>query len=269
MMLDLLHRSRMQFPGMALGFLQRLEDEAVSHCRQRQVGGKNLFSYDQVQQRLATLQANVTIATAMCLNSSKKAGTRNDLSGAGLEANAVKTVVTDLMQDSAQSLLQLVGAKGYRLDHIAGRALIDSRPFQIFEGSNDILYIQIAEAIQKLMHRRKINNLLAFVSVFELTSRTAAYLKVHLNIDLILPLSQRRLNAFGQLISRIIALQLVEELGDSGYHPVLIANCREQLIQRIAAEVSGFRALGSNNYHEVDKHSGWLDCFYQQENRNR
>jgi alkylation response protein AidB-like acyl-CoA dehydrogenase len=269
MMLDLLHRSRMQFPGMALGFLQRLEDEAVSHCRQRQVGGKNLFSYDQVQQRLATLQANVTIATAMCLNSSKKAGTRNDLSGAGLEANAVKTVVTDLMQDSAQSLLQLVGAKGYRLDHIAGRALVDSRPFQIFEGSNDILYIQIAEAIQKLMHRRKINNLLAFVSVFELTSRTAAYLKVHLNIDLILPLSQRRLNAFGQLISRIIALQLVEELGDSGYHPVLIANCREQLIQRIAAEVSGFRALGSNNYHEVDKHSGWLDCFYQQENRNR
>ncbi|HMB15179.1 MAG TPA: acyl-CoA dehydrogenase [Pelovirga sp.] len=270
MMLDLLHRSRMQFPGMALGFLQRLEDEAVAHCQQRQVGGKNLSSYDQVQQRLSALQANVTITAAMCLNSSKKAATTNDLSGAGLEANAVKTFVTDMMQESAQSLLQLVGAKGYRLDHIAGRALVDSRPFQIFEGSNDILYIQIAEAIQKLMQRRKESNLLAFISSFELTSRAADYLKDRLNIDLTLPLSQRRLNAFGQLISRIIALQLVEELGDSGYNRVLIANAREHLIQRIAAELSSFVALVSSTYHETNAdHNNWLDCFYRQEKRDR
>ncbi len=269
MMLDLLHRSRMQFPGMALGFLQRMEDEAVSHCQQRLVGGKSLFSYDQVQQRLSALQANVTIATAMCLNSSKKAGATNDLSGAGLEANAVKTTVTDLMQESAQSLLQLVGAKGYRLDHIAGRALVDSRPFQIFEGSNDILYIQIAEAVQKLMQRHKVNNLKTFLSSFELTSRASDYLNSLLDIDLTLPLAQRRLNAFGQLISRIIALQLVDELGDSGYSPVLIANCREHLIQRIAAELSGFQALGSSTYQETDSHTqNWLDCFYRQEDHD-
>jgi alkylation response protein AidB-like acyl-CoA dehydrogenase len=269
MMLDLLHRSRMQFPGMALGFLQRMEDEAVTHCQQRQVGGKNLFAYDQVQQRLSALQANVTIAAAMCLNSSKKAGTHNDLSGAGLEANAVKTFVTDLMQEAAQSLLQLVGAKGYRLDHIAGRALVDSRPFQIFEGSNDILYIQIAEAVQKMMQRSKKNNLLAFISAFELTSRAADYLKAHLNVELTLPLSQRQLNSFGQLISRIIALQLVEELGDSGYSAPLIANSREHLIQRIAAEISGFSALAGSTYNETASHnSNWLDSFYRQEKHN-
>lgn len=268
MMLDLLHRSRMQFPGMALGFLQRMEDEAVAHCRQRQVGGKSLFSYDQVQQRLSALQSNVTIAAAMCLNSSKKAGTENDLSSAGLEANAVKTLVTDLMQESAQSLLQLVGAKGYRLDHIAGRALVDSRPFQIFEGSNDILTIQIAEAVQKMMHRQKENNLLTFVNTFELTSRAADYLKTHLNIELTLPLSQRQLNAFGQLISHIIALQLVEELGDSGYSATLIEHCREHLIQRIAAELSGFLALGNSSYNETDSNNNWLDCFYRQEKHN-
>ncbi len=266
MMLDLLHRSRMQFPGMALGFLQRLEDEAVAHCQQRQVGGKSLFAYDQVQQRLSALQASVTIAQAMCLNSSKKAGTNNDLSGAGLEANAVKTFVTDLMHGAAQSLLQLVGAKGYRLDHIAGRALIDSRPFQIFEGSNDILYIQIAEAIQKMLQRRKENSLLAFISTFELTNRTADQLKKHLNLELILPLSQRQLNAFGQLISRIMALQLVEELGDSGYNAKLIENCRSHLIQTISTELCGFQALASCSYNEPDSNNNnWLDCFYRQE----
>ncbi len=50
MMLDLLHRSRMQFPAM--GFLNRIQEEATRHCRERLVGGKNLFGYDQIQSRL-------------------------------------------------------------------------------------------------------------------------------------------------------------------------------------------------------------------------
>ena len=37
MMLDLLHRSRMQFPAMAMGFLARILDEATCHCRERLV----------------------------------------------------------------------------------------------------------------------------------------------------------------------------------------------------------------------------------------
>lgn len=55
MMLDLLHRSRMSFPGMAMGFIQRMLDEAITHCQQRFVGGKSLLKYDQVQQRLKTI----------------------------------------------------------------------------------------------------------------------------------------------------------------------------------------------------------------------
>jgi len=61
-----------------------------------------------------------------------------DTSRFDLIANSVKSVITDYMQSAAQNLLQLMGAKGYKLDHIAGRSLTDSRPFQIFEGSNDI-----------------------------------------------------------------------------------------------------------------------------------
>jgi alkylation response protein AidB-like acyl-CoA dehydrogenase len=34
MMLDILHRSRLQFPGMSTGHLKRMLDEAVSHCKQ-------------------------------------------------------------------------------------------------------------------------------------------------------------------------------------------------------------------------------------------
>jgi len=44
MMLDLLHRSRMQFPGMAMGFIHRLLDESIEHVNQRAIGGKPLFT---------------------------------------------------------------------------------------------------------------------------------------------------------------------------------------------------------------------------------
>src|SRR5690625_5979026 len=85
----------------------------------------------------------------MCTYTSEHAGLEHDMSKDAVSANAIKSVVTDLMHDASQSLLQLVGAKGYRLDHVAGRSLVDSRPFQIFEGSNDILYQQISEGDRK------------------------------------------------------------------------------------------------------------------------
>ena len=191
LLLDLLHRSRYQFPGMALGFIQRMMDEALAHTRERSVSGKRLMEYDQVQHRLVELQSSFTIASAMCANSSSKAGIENDLSGNGLEANAIKSYVTDLMQNAAQSLVQLVGAKAYRLSHIGGRGITDSRPFQIFEGSNDMLYSQISDAIVKQMKQFKESNLFNYLNTNNLTSKATDYLKELLNFNLDFELPQR------------------------------------------------------------------------------
>ena len=83
MLLDLLHRSRFQFPGMGLGFIKRMLDEALTHTRSRQIGNKSLFDYDQVQHRLTRLQANFTVCSAFSLRSSEIAGTEKNLSGHG------------------------------------------------------------------------------------------------------------------------------------------------------------------------------------------
>ena len=261
MMLDLLHRSRMQFPGMGTGFLQRMLDEAVSHCKDRQVGGRSLFGYDQVQQRLSRLQSAYTVCSAMCLNSAGKAGVEKDLSGIGLEANSVKTYVTDLMQASAQSLLQLVGAKGYRLDHIAGRAVVDSRPFQIFEGSNDILYIQIAEAVQKLMQQGKETNLLGFLAQHDLTALAVeeGRLRELLDFSLTMPLSQRRLTELGAIISRIVAVAMVMKLADTGYNKALIDNCILNVGQELAGLVGGYHSSVPSDYVDsYEDNSSWF-----------
>ena len=260
MMLDLLHRSRMQFPGMGMGFIKRLLDEAIAHCKQRFVGGKSLFSYDQVQQRLSTLQASYTVCSAMCANSSKKAGIENDLASHGMEANAVKSVITDLMQDAAQSVVQLVGAKAYKLNHIAGRGTVDSRPFQIFEGSNDILYAQISEGLVKLMKRAKENNLFQFLKDFNLTSRAAEYVKKWMNFNLDLQMPQRKLVELGKIIGRLISLNQVLEMADNGFRDDLIAGAIAMLRQDISNLLAAFSF--KNEQHvvvEYEENSSWLD----------
>ncbi|MCF6268072.1 MAG: acyl-CoA/acyl-ACP dehydrogenase [Desulfuromusa sp.] len=262
MMLDLLHRSRMQFPGMGMGFLQRMLDEAVKHCQQRHVGGRSLFNYDQVQQRISRLQSAYTVCSAMCFNSSQKAGVESNLAPHGLEANSVKTYVTDLMQSSAQSLLQLVGAKGYRLNHIAGRAIVDSRPFQIFEGSNDILYIQIAEAIQKQMQRAKQKNLFQFLHQHDLMERAAERLQKLFNFDLEQQLSQRKLTELGCIISRVVAINLVLNLADTGFNKELIANALVNIQQEISTLMGGFNSKNTTDFIEgYGEGESWFECY--------
>lgn len=261
MMLDLLHRSRMQFPAMAMGFITRILDEATAHCRERLVGGKDLFSYDQVQARLARIQSAFTVCSAMCVNTCERAGLENNLATHGLEANAVKTYITDLMQETSQSLLQLVGAKGYRLDHFAGRATVDNRPFQIFEGSNDILYIQIGEALLKQMKIAKEKNLLHYLENYQLTSRSAGLLKKLLSFELDSSLPQRKLLELGQLLSRVVVMEMVLKLGDKGFSKELIDNCLNNLYQEISSFLTSYSFDNRSELIDVEqRHPSWRDC---------
>jgi len=258
MMLDTLHRSRMNFPSMAMGFLTRILDEATSHCRDRLVGGKNLQSYDQVQARLAKIQSAFTICSAMCINTTERAGIDNNLATHGLEANAIKTCVTDLMQDASQSLLQLVGAKGYRLDHFAGRAVVDSRPFQIFEGSNDILYAQISESLLKQMKVAKEKNLFQYLNNFDLTHRASGLLKNLIDFELNTTLSQRKLVELGYVISRVVAMDLVLKLGERGFSRELIDASLQNLQQEIATLLTNYSAKNNTELIDPDQgHPSW------------
>ena len=242
MMLDLLHRSRMQFPGMAIGFLHRLADEALRHVRERAVGGKSLLQYDQVQRRIADLQASVTIANAMCLHASEHAGVEHDLAKEGLTANAVKTVITDRMQAGAQSLLQLFGGAGYKLDHLAGRSVVDSRPFQIFEGSNDILYEQIGAGVLQGMRRAKEAHLGTFLAASAWAQRAAEQVRGILDVRIDGALPQRRVVDLGRVVGHVISLEMVEELAARGYPKKRIEQARAHLLADVERWFTSLRA---------------------------
>ncbi|MEX0684937.1 MAG: acyl-CoA dehydrogenase family protein [Balneolales bacterium] len=241
MMLDILHRSRLQFPGMSMGYLRRLLDEAINHCKERIVGGKALIEYDQVKSRISQLQSAFTACSAMCAYSSNKASVANDLARDDVPANAIKSVITDVMQDAAQSLVQLFGAEGYRLDNIAGRSLVDSRSFQIFEGSNDILYHQIADSILKMMRRVKVRNLYNFLNTYELSSKASDYLRNSLNFEVDTSIAQRKMVCLGKALGRIISMELVIDLGENGFRNDLINNCIETLKTEIETCLSNYK----------------------------
>lgn len=240
MLLDVLHRSRMQFPGMAIGFLRRILDEALSHVHSRTVGGQALATYDQVQDRVSEIEAAHTICSAMCVYTSREAPITRDLSSLALPANTIKSVATDLMQIASQSLLQLVGAKGYRRDHYAGRAIVDCRPFQIFEGSNDILYEQIGETILKGARRAGSTSVALYLSTLDLTSRVADRVRHLFDFSVTETLPQRRIVDLGRAISRVISMQMVTDLSDKGFDRALSDNAVAVLTRSIARTIGGF-----------------------------
>jgi alkylation response protein AidB-like acyl-CoA dehydrogenase len=259
MMLDLLHRSRLQFPGMGMGFLHRMLDEAVNHCKERLVGGKSLINYDQVKHRLSEIQAYFTVCSAMCNFTGTKVPLEKNTSRMDIEANAIKSLLTDYMQRASQSLLQLKGAMGYRLDSIAGRSVIDSRPFQIFEGSNDILYQQITESVLKMMRKLKKTNLQDFLSEFHLTERSSEYFNDILNFEIDTQMPQRKLVDLGKVIGRVISIEFTLNLGDAGFNKDLVDNAVQTLKEEVHSIIVKYKSGGKADVIEdYNMDSSWL-----------
>lgn len=259
MMLDILHRSRLQFGGMSTGFLQRMLDEALAHCKERVVGGVNLLQYDQVKERLANLQSYFTVSSAMNYFTSTNVPLSEDTSRMDIAANSIKSVVTDYMHEASQSLMQLMGAKGYKADHIAGRAMVDSRPYQIFEGSNDILYQQITESVFKKMRRGKVTNLYEFLKNYSLTENAAEYFKESTNFDVDFKMAQRSLVELGRAIGRIVSMNMTIKLGENGFNSDLISNSIKCLKSEIESLVSSYSSNKSPQVVEsYSEDSCWL-----------
>lgn len=260
MMLDILHRSRMQFPGMAMGFINRMLDEALLHCRNRVVGAGNLLMLDAVQFQLSRIQTAFTICSGMCARSSGISSIDNNLANEGLEANTMKTLVTDLMQEAAQLCLQVSGASGYKVSHIAGRGIVDSRAFQIFEGSNEMLYTQIAETVLKLMKKNKERSLYSFLLTFNLTNKSTPYFKDQLQFVPGENIPQRKQVELGKIIARVISIQYVLALDEEGFRKDLIDNCILNIQRDIAHLTSDFCIdKHSKLVEEYKEDCNWLD----------
>ncbi len=241
MLMDVLHRSRMQFPGMAMGFIKRALEETTAYCNERLVRGKSLLQFDQVNQQLSQLQAAFTICSAMCSHSSSISGIDKNVSLLGLEANTIKARVSDLMQSTAQTMTQLFGSSGYKISNRGSRGIMDSRPFQIFEGPNEMLYSQISEAVTKQMQKMKMT-LSEYLAQYESTVSVADFFSsITDNIEAERSMPQRKHVILGRAISGIVLAQYVQKLGDISFNKDLIQNTMDSLKNDVSDLVSSFK----------------------------
>lgn len=260
MMLDVLHRSRLQFPGMGMGFVHRLMDEAFQFTENRKVGGQPINQLDSVAFQLSRMQAAYTLASGMCAHSSSMSGIEFDLAMENIQANSMKAYLTDLMQESAQIGTQLHGSRGFKIENIAGRGIVDSRAFQIFEGPNEMLYSQIALAVTKQMKREKQNNFADYLKSYGLTNRVAGYYQKSLDFELNSNLLQRQTVDLGKIIARLVNLQYVDEMVAKGFSPDLYDNCRKHIemdIKALATNVIDFN--DAKPLTDYSHKSDWAD----------
>ncbi|MCF8378588.1 MAG: acyl-CoA/acyl-ACP dehydrogenase [Bacteroidales bacterium] len=240
-LMELFYRSRLQFSGMGMGFIRRLLDEALEHVTNRFVGGRPLMALDQVQHQVSEIQSAFTISSAMISRSAEISGIENDLEDAGVEASSVKAYISDLMQKSAQTLTQLKGSAGYKLESVAARGIMDSRPFQIFEGSNEMLYTQISETVVKKMVRQKTMQLSEFLKSYDITQNASDYFKSFLDFTIDIKMPQRKSVDLGKIISRVISANQIINLGTKGFKIELIRDSLESIKHEISMLVSSFK----------------------------
>ncbi len=224
------------------------------------VGGKSLMQLDQVKHAVSRIQSAFTVCSAMCWKSTFFSGINNNVATNAVEANSMKAYITDLMQESAHIFTQLSGAMGYREESLGARGIVDSRPFQIFEGSNEMLYSQIAEAVAKMMRRQKIPNLFEFLQQYDVTSLAADRFKSLLNFSIDSKLPQRKLVDLGRIISRVASASFVTEMAGNGFRSDLIRDSLETIQHEVATFLSSFRFEISVEPIEDYKGSGsWME----------
>jgi hypothetical protein len=172
----------------------------------------------------------------------------------------MKAILTDMMQEAAQSLLQLVGAKGFRRDHFAGRAIVDCRPFQIFEGSNDVMYSQVSDMLIKEMVKIRETNLFKFLKSYKDAELAAPEFKESINISIV-NLSQRQKVLLGKVISHILALNHSLKMGNSGFSTDLINQAIQMTKHRVASFVAGIKIYTSMGvFEDYQLGADWKKC---------
>ncbi|KFF10585.1 hypothetical protein IW15_19835 [Chryseobacterium soli] len=207
---DMLCASRLTMPAMASGFIARIHKEVQEKTKTRKMGNGTLQDVGYVQYKLKQIAANGAITKALFLFLKNKVDLRTDLMDHFFEAQCMKVLATDKMLESALNYQQLCGGEGYRYhspSNNAAFAVLDSRVYTIFDGTNDLLSQQITEFCMK---KSNSGNIVEFLSAFEKTKEGMEHIYFDIS-SLNNNTTQERKVINGQIISRIFGLHCLEE----------------------------------------------------------
>jgi glutaryl-CoA dehydrogenase (non-decarboxylating) len=134
---------RLACAARAVGQLRACLDLSVGYARERRVFGEAIGRYQLIQQKIARMSVDFEAARMLTY----RLAWLHDQGRERLqkEAAAAKVFATDALMQAATEAMQIHGAYGCSEDVEIGRIWRDAKSMQIYDGTNEILTVQIAE----------------------------------------------------------------------------------------------------------------------------
>lgn len=139
-----LDQARTWMGCVSAGIAQRGINEALNYAKERVQFGKPIITKQAIQFKLADMQIKTETARQMVAH----ALTKMDLGlPFSMESAIAKCYASDIAMEVASDAIQIFGGYGYSREYPVEKLLRDAKIFQIFEGTNEIQRIVVANNI--------------------------------------------------------------------------------------------------------------------------
>ena len=137
-----LDNGRLSVGAAAAGYARRALDSALRYANERKAFGEPIANFQLIQQMLA--ESDIEIYAAECML--EDAARRADAGERVLrQAAAAKVFATEMCGRVVDRVVQIYGGAGYLAEYDAERFFRDARVYRIYEGTTQILQLQIAK----------------------------------------------------------------------------------------------------------------------------
>ncbi|WP_354327121.1 acyl-CoA dehydrogenase family protein [Porphyrobacter sp. MBR-155] len=137
-----LDNGRLSVGSAATGYACRALDSALRYANERKAFGEPIANFQLIQQMLADSEIEIYAAECMLEDAARRADLGENVLR---KAAAAKVYASEMCGRVVDRVVQIYGGAGYLAEYDAERFFRDSRIYRIYEGTTQILQLQIAK----------------------------------------------------------------------------------------------------------------------------
>ena len=137
-----LDNGRISVGAAATGYARRALDAALRYANERKAFGEPIANFQLIQQMLADSEIEIYAAEAMMKDVTARADAGENIL---VKAAAFKVFASEMCGRVVDRVVQIYGGAGYLAEYDAERFFRDARIYRIYEGTTQILQLQIAK----------------------------------------------------------------------------------------------------------------------------
>jgi acyl-CoA dehydrogenase len=137
-----LDNGRLSVGAAATGYARRALDSALRYANERKAFGEPIANFQLIQQMLADSEIEIYAAECMLEDAARRADSGENVLR---KAAAAKVFASEMCGRVVDRVVQIYGGAGYLAEYDAERFFRDARIYRIYEGTTQILQLQIAK----------------------------------------------------------------------------------------------------------------------------